>query len=470
MTTDIRTRVSLLARYAPLLAAGALIMGAVILCMFDSPSADDFYRASIRTADLLAYLNTSYHVHTGRWMELTLEVLCLSRTQLTRTYPLDLLSLLAVYAFALYAFFRAVFGGILSRPEQLGATATALALIIAGMPSIGQTIFWFSGAISSLLPFFCTLLLLAVLVSWSGRPATWRHGAATAVLALLIAGLHEMFALLLCMTLATGVMIMRATQLPGRRLWLWALSGAAVGTLIVVSAPGNSVRAADVSTGLPHVSVLKILENGVILFLRDVVSHWVLDLRLLAATVVFILHPAVQRLHPQWLRQGGRRVQLVVAAGWLLSIGVPLVATQLSMARLFELPGRTFDGLYCFFLLGWFTTVFVFSRGDSERDAPSSIGPAWAMVVLAGALLQSPNSLNIARDLTSKALPWRNALAARSLAIAHAQANHQLEVDVSSLAPLVPASFFYQDVIGTADNWRNRFVAQYYGLRQIKAH
>jgi hypothetical protein len=66
--------------------------------------------------------------------------------------------------------------------------------------------------------------------------------------------------------------------------------------------------------------------------------------------------------------------------------------------------------------------------------------------------------------------PWNAALAQRTRAIQAAKDENRLDLDVPSLTPLVPESFFYQDVLSDPKNWRNRDVANYYGFRTIVSH
>jgi hypothetical protein len=290
----------------------------------------------------------------------------------------------------------------------------------------------------------------------------------------MITGLHEMFAFTLCVTLGIGMLVTVSTHHPHRYFWIVAFVSAVIGTAVVVVAPGNYVRAADVTTGLPPASWLKITSYGSKLLLTEVLGHWLLDLKLMATTLIFVLHPTIRRLRPDWLSSLGTRGKLAVLAVWLITTTVPLVLTQVVVRSLFVLPGRTLDGLYLVFLLGWYATVFVFTRpADAGLPEKLPFGTGiylFASVILALSLVAAPNSMLMYHDLRSKVWPWKAALSMRMQAIHAAQAENRLDLDVPSLSPIVPASFFYQDVSANPKDWRNRDVAQYYGFRTIVSH
>jgi hypothetical protein len=73
-------------------------------------------------------------------------------------------------------------------------------------------------------------------------------------------------------------------------------------------------------------------------------------------------------------------------------------------------------------------------------------------------------------DLRSNVRPWKAALAVRMQAIQAAKDENRLDLDVPSLSPFVPESFFYQDVLANPKDWRNRDVANYYGFRTVVSH
>jgi hypothetical protein len=459
---------------SPIIATVLLFATTIALFFFDSPSTDDFLRGSIKLSDLPGYVLNEYLTHSGRWVELTLDVVTFSRNMLPTLYPFYLLALMGAYFASLYFFISRLLGTRVLATQRAAIASVFLVLFITGMNSIGQTIFWASGAVSSVLPVFGMLWLLGLLMSPVTKPTSGIRYSILVFLPLLITGLHEMFAFILCVTLGMGVVVTVATRHPHRNLWIAAFAGAVTGTAVVVVAPGNYVRAADVTTGLPSASWLKIISYGFRLFLSEVLDHWLLDLKLMATTLIFVLHPAIRRLRPVWLSALGAYGKFAVLAGWLITTTVPLILTQVALRSLFVLPGRTLDGIYLVFLLGWFATVFVFTRpahtGLQDKLPPGKGIYLFASVVLALSLLAAPNSKLMYHDLRSKAGPWKAALGMRTRAIQAAKAENRLDLDVPSLSPFVPESFFYEDVLANPKDWRNRHVAQYYGFRTIVSH
>lgn len=412
-----------------------------------------------------------YWWHTGRWVEITLDIAIFPRHVFPVTYPLYLVALISAYFASLFSFLSSVLGSKVSIVHRMSLAAIFLALFITRENSHGETVFWVSGAVSSTLPVFCTVYLLGWLISAPVKPASRIRCASLAFSSLLVAGLHEMFALTLCVTLGTGLIATAATRDPHRRLWGAAFAGAALGTALVLVAPGNYVRVSAVDSVAHLASRLEIISYGGGLLLHNVLNHWLLDLKLVAATAFFAWHPAIRKVCPTWLRDFRLHGKVAILACWLLTTILPLFLPQLVLSRVFVLPSRTFDGLYAVFLMGWFGTVFVFTRptyGSLEDEQALGRGTyRFASIVLAGALLQSPTCVAMYRDLRSNASPWKYALDERMRAIQAAKAENRLDLVVPSLSPVTPASYFYQDVIADPNDWRNKCVAKYFDLRTI---
>jgi hypothetical protein len=342
------------------------------------------------------------------------------------------------------------------------------------MPAIGEGVFWLTGELSSVLPVFGTIILMGWLISHSEEPTRGIHYAAAAGTAVLLTGLHEMFALILCILLATGALATVSSGHKDRRLWFVAFAAALLGFAIVSLAPGNRARAAIYFAGAPYASWPQVLSDGLRNILYYVIKTWFLDIKLLAATIFFVWHPVVRHLRPTWVYEFGLQARRSVLLGWILTTTLPFVLPGLMVSRIFYLPGRTLDGLYAVFLFGWFLTVFVFTRSINDHPQDELRLGTWshslAAVVLALSLLRADNSMTMYRDLRSNVAPWRAAMTNRLLTLQAARKQNQLDVVVPSLAPVIPVTFFYQDAQADPKYFCNICIAQYFGLKTVTAH
>ncbi len=483
----------------PLVATLCILGSALVLCLVASPSADDFCRAALRLSDLPTQVFSDYKTWSPRWAELTVAITLFPRHSFPFWYPHILIGLLSAYFATMYVGLSGLFGVDASTVTRAGFAAGFLALFAAGTPSIGETAFWASGEVSSVLPVFGSVCLFGLLLSsrMNRNQSIWSVGLCG--LTLFLTGMHEMYGVILSIALGMGVVATTITHHPNRWLWVNVFLAAAAGSALIVLAPGNQARAAVQFAGIPQVSWSEIIHDVGKSRFSSLFREWFLDVKLVAATLVFFWHPAVRRLCPAWLCRHTVLGRALVVSGWLLVMASSQVLPLLAVSRVFEFPGRTLAGLYAVFLICWFTTVFVFTRPryDEARDyeitlratireaatarrsltcrseearAPEvSLGHftrLFACIVFAASILQSPNTLTMYNDLRFKALPWRAAVAQR-IDILEARTQQHLDLSVPSLTPLKPRSFFYQDVGADPKHFTNICVAAYFGLNTV---
>jgi hypothetical protein len=462
-----------LANFALVIAVTCLLAMTLGLCFLASPSADDFCTASVRLHELPGAVVNAYKLWTGRWAEQSIDIAMFPGNGLAPLYPAVLIALIAAYFASVYCFVSNFLHTAASRVGRIQISVAFTALFIAGMASLGEGVFWASGAVSSVLPAFGAICLLGLLMSHIERPTRGVQYAGVAALSILVTGLHELFALILCILLGMGALATVSTRHTRSRLWIAAFISALLGSAIVFLAPGNRIREAMVFAGVPQSSWPQILYRGTHTFGDRVVMGWVPDVRLLAATLLFVWHPAIRHFYPTWVRQFRSRARLFVLSGFFLTMTAPFVLPGLIVSKVFfPLPGRTFDGLYAIFLFGWFSTVFVFTRparDPTQDEVVPRIRYRLACIVFALSLLWNFNSLTMYRDLRSKATPWRSAIAARVGALHAARAENRLDLVVASLAPVTPGSFFYQDAEADPKYFCNVCIARYFGLNTIVA-
>ena len=302
---------------ACLAGAGVLmtLATAFVLILYACPAADDLYRAGIiRTRSWYSEVALNYFIWSGRWSGIGLALVILPRVDIVRWYPILLGALVFFQALGLKTFWRMLLGGTVTRRQVLVLTAVTMAVLWASLPYPGETCYWITGGFENQLNISLSLLLIGglVLARWE-EMSRWRARAWTAGLSLLafgVTGMHEMIALMLCIVLATGTAIALKTRRSTHQGWAWvAVSlSALIGLAVVVVAPGNSIRS---SLYPKHGGMIHALEVAWGLAWQ-LLPSWVLDVRLLAATLVLVLNPSLARARAGGPRWGGISPKLVV--------------------------------------------------------------------------------------------------------------------------------------------------------------
>jgi len=452
-------------------AASLFLFGITMaLARFTAPSGDDYCRAACPIGTIPGKVALVYRYWAGRWGEESLDMAIFPLHSFPRVYPLFLAGLLVVFFAALCWFVSSLVGKTVRAGSCAGVAAILLAMFLAGMPNLQETVFWVTGAISSVLPVFGTACILGLLFSARAIPKLVRY-VCLVLACFCVTGLHELFAVVLCITLGIGTIATILTRHPRRWFWTVALLAATAGTAIVILAPGNKARALSQFAGIPPATWKQIVVAGVSNFGLHVLP-WFFDVKLLAATLLLAWHPAIRKLRPAWVCRHKWPLGLACLAGWLLNTTFPLFLPQLVNSQAFVLPPRTMDGVYATFLLGWFGTAFVFTRPAAAGERENHIGRltlAMVSLMLAISLLEAPNSLMMMRDLRLNAASWNAAVVKRMNIIERAQAENRPGVVVPKL-PEAPPSLFYIEAVPDPKAWPNVCFESYFGLKTFAVY
>ncbi len=465
---------------------------ATILAYYACPTGDDFTRAScIRTRPWYGeVVHIYFHGWTGRWAGIGLEYLVLRHIDMMRWYPLLIGSYLLVQAPALNVFWRMLLGSSVRRRDTLTLTAATMALLWASSPSTGERYYWFCGGIEAHLNISLALLLIGglVLTRWEelGRGRRSASIVGLAMFAFVITGLHELIALMLCLVLLTGTAVALKAGLSGPRIraWLVVTITALVGLAVVAYAPGNYLRAAYESGrnplhGRDHTLVtLQVAWAQV----RQQLPSWILDVRLLAATLALVLSPVLVRAQTGRHRWGGISPRAIVTALWLLVFaGMFLVPSFLLLA---PMPNQTLDAAYTLFVLAWITAVVVWTRSDAETERVTG-GPRAAMGrrlarsaalgVFGLSMLVTGNTSNGIIALRDRVPQnWKRMHVRRDRLILEARRRgvSQIDVPIRDFARTYLGDrtrvYAFWDISEEPTWWYNHFLSWYYGVNSIR--
>lgn len=212
------------------------------------PYADDLtYAVKGRERGLLERLGLEYRYWNGRYFSNILVLrnpIILGMEGGLTLYRLVPIVLMLLTVSAAYMALRAALSSLLSRLRSLLVAMSFLVLYIHLMPHAGEGLYWYTGAVTYLLPCIFMLLNVAVLFRWKSSRRFMRM-VLTSASALLIAaavGCNEVAMVHVLLVQAVALFIWWKSELRTLviGLLLWSMACAA----LVYFAPGNAVREA----------------------------------------------------------------------------------------------------------------------------------------------------------------------------------------------------------------------------------
>jgi hypothetical protein len=441
---------------------------AVTLFRYAHPLADDFARGyKGRAQGIVPSIVNEYFTWTGRWAACGLSYFLTTSFDIVRFYPLLLTIIPLALAAAVYLQLQASEIGA-TRRQRAALTAALLAVYWAGLPDPGDNFYWLTGSVDNVAGLVLSLLLLAGLIGFRARTPllSVAAGIGLSLLAVLATGFHEVFGLLLCVVLAGGTFRAWLARDPRRWSWTVCLAAALIGFLIVYIAPGNGARRAEFPLAANLGVTLQLtIKQGV-----SNVIPWILDIRLLAATILMLI------LAPHSLIERGRssrvttRDIIIVLLTWATAIFAAFAAVSWAIGM--KMAPRTLDGIYFIFLAGWFWVLVMVMRRFAERDEPLLIAAPLlrriAVAIFVVAMLLTGNTWKALQDLRGAAPVYSAAMNARYRSLAAAAARGERDVAVEPL-PQKPESFIkYFELREDPDYWENWSVAHYFGLNTVR--
>jgi hypothetical protein len=446
------------------LAHGVVAALAGALLLYAHPQIDDLARATrVRDHGILTSTMIEYTTWAGRWLGTGTSYAVSRFLDLRRHYALVLGVIPLVYLLALYSLVRSTLTSEVPRRLSLCFAASLMALLWTGLGTPGETFYWFTGAVENQLGIALPVVLVAWLLRMPPRdglsPSRWARLLAVAALALALPGLHELYGSILLLALAAGALIAASRRDARRAEWAVGALACAFGLAIVVLAPGNGVRLTDDPASRSTEVVARLLPHQAL----PLWGHWLLAPTLLAATLAFALHPVVRRLRPSWaVTQGSSWKWFIPSATLAVEVYVVLVCYWL---RGRPVAPRTLSAMYMILLLGWFATVFIWTR-SVEKEPPEIAGPV-ALAVFAAALLLSPNTRDAWQDLRWRAPAYDRALRQRDAFIEAAVARGDLFVSVPP-SPTEPVLFMHADLGNNPHDYRNYHYTRFYRLQSLR--
>ena len=463
-------------RPAARIALAALLLAAlsryVALSALVHPFADDFSYAAVgMRTDLLPRLLDEYRHWNGRWFS---NILVLRSPlvlgidpglALYRGVPLVLLGLTYGGLWALVA----ACGTALRRGDQALLAGGLLLLYLHLMPDLSEGLYWYTGAVSYLLPGALSLLVAAAWIRSARRH--WRLGwaatAAVGLLAVVASGCSELH----MMVMAAGHAALlglawrrqRAVPLPLAAVLLAVLAAA----FLMAAAPGNAVRGANFP--LRH-DALRTVGWAAVQSMRFAFT-WLSSPALLAASFIYLAGGETfhARIAGAFGPIGMKPWRLAAILGLTLfaAMALPYWATGLLGQH------RTVNAVLLVLLPGWFLLLSAVRVSLVEQGRwrwapwPSRMKPLAFAVLLASVLFTGSGGRVTGDLLSGRMARFDAALVDRYARIIGAQKAGARSMTLPALADQ-PRSLRYLDAGSDAEGWINRSLTGWLGAGSLR--
>lgn len=352
----------LVARNLLVIALVAAVILALIFYFFAWPGGDDL-RRFMRGQDRGVFGAVAYeYFHwTGRWAGIGLSYLLSSLVDLKPWYPALLIGISGCLIASVKCLVHALGEKLLAYRHSWAIAGVVFVVFWAGMQRPADTLYRMTAAIENILSVALGTAIVALLLRVRPKSAGLREavplGALVGVGTFITVGMHELYGSMLVLVLAVGTAQSFRLRSRSRMTWLLVTISGVVGLGLVVAAPGNYRRAAhigEISGGVGSLGdVLPVVIGQVV----HKFGEWLLDLRLVGATLLFLSGRPFSKERPTWPDRRRAYWEWVIPATggvailWGFSLPIFL--------RGGKAPPRVVDGLYLVFLLTWLACAYV---------------------------------------------------------------------------------------------------------------
>lgn len=312
------------------------------------------------------------------------------------------------FVFSVYFLAFTAGGRLLKLPRYVSALAGTLVLVLTSylMPTPHEFFFWLTGACNYTYVVSFLSCAAALLIRAFFQRRAWLRTVEVVLaclLAFFVGGSNHSTALFAAAALGVGLFLLllrRETRRTAATTVLPAFFFSALGLLLNVLAPGNSVRMDGLTQTSPPLAILYSLTN-----MLWKILEWSAGLPLIAAVLVF----------PLFLRSAAKTrfsfrypfAVLLLSFCVLASQYTPSLYAQSDLG-----PGRVSDCVYYFYLWWLFANLFYFSGWISRKFALYELCPKRKLVyfgaaivlsiaVIRPAMLQNANGIVCVRQFVS---------------------------------------------------------------------
>jgi len=437
------------------------------LSLFANPAADDYYDIIFRMhADFLQASCNQYMEWSGRYF---LNVLIWLNPLSYHNFFIYKLTPVLIILFSLvsiYYFIRALTKRIFSPLISLSAALLLLLLYLFQMPVLAQGIYWYSGSATYQTGIICSLLYFGLMADYFFEKYFFHknvHLLLACLILLISTGFNEVMSLLLMFFHFSVLLLLLANKKKIPKGLLATTIVCLAGLLIMLLAPGNSVRRSFYPEHHNFFHSLFFTFLQIIRFTFD----WITNLPFILSSLLLLVIVVMNKERFSFLR----RLNLItpgVAAYFLAGILFLCIFPAYWETNILG-QQRTVNVAYFFFLIAWFIFILVYSVSHSEYLVPLVIQireftmPAVLVVVLS--ICFTKNGYTVCTDLLyAKAMLFDREMNDRYEVLENS-GNRQKTVVVRPLQ-IKPVSLYVLD-LEDSSSWVNYCQAKYFGVTTI---
>jgi len=445
----------------------------VWLAAYIHPGADDFtYALTTQRDGYWRAFRDQYLMWNGRYTSNLFELAGPMVWRSLVWYRIVAVVVIAATFAAAFSIVRAVAGRAWTREQAVVCALGLTALDLAGLPALGENIYWYTSSATYQLSSVLILLQIALALPMLCRDARagWVRKAAAAVLLVAVSGMNEVAMLLIAGFYAVVAALGFVEQRPrAARTAAVMFGGVVAAGLAVWLAPGNAVRTAmyPVRHEVVRSAVLTMVQTA-----RFGVE-WATAGSLLLASILFLpLGAAIARADTA-LGSISRRGAVTLVAGAFATIPIAVFPPYWATGLLGQ--HRTIAVAYSMFLPLWFAALTALvsagwlpTPGGWLLDRRVRLAAA---VLLVASLAFTHNGYRVAVDLAyGRPAAFDRETSARDAALRTCGASHGRDA-TCLVAPIVtrPESLFVLDVSADPTDWVNAAYAAYFGVGRVIA-
>jgi len=444
---------------------GVLLLPYVALAAFAHPIADDFtYAFDTQRDGFWGAYRAQYASWNGRYASNVLELAGPMVWGSVPIYRAVAVGMLLGTIVAAYCLVRALTRGAWSRPQAAGAAVTLTAVFVAIVPSLGETIYWYTGTVtyqlSAILVVIQAATTIDALAGDNGLSSRVRLAIALVLLPLVV-GMNEVA---MAMIILFHASLLTIAAIEGRRR-VTAVAGAMLAVALASSlavwlAPGNAVRAAmfpvrhDLFRSLAQ-TALQTIRFGV---------TWTTSGPLVLASLLFLPLAGEVAERAPVIRAVTPVSAMAMAAGAVMTIPIATFPVYWSTGLLGQ--HRT-PSVACFvFVLLWFAALTGLVATGRLPAAAGYFGDrrlrAAAFVLLAASLAFTGNASVVAVDVArGRPFTFAREMTARYEALRDCATRARTPCALPPLSAR-PDSFYVVDVVDDPDSWINNAYRYYF--------
>lgn len=451
---------------ALLFAAIYVLLPFILLCLYNQPSADDYFSAvrdghtSFTTVLQDVYLNWS-----GRYFAVLVSRINPLLFHSFALYKLFAFIMLVIFVAALFILTRQAAGKYLNGTQTAVFTALLAMIYFTAAPSMAEAFYWFSGAWIYQLANVLSMLFIALLLAIQ-RTGNKAYVVLACLLAVCIMGCNEISLLAACFSTLVFTVGQYRVKGSWRKHYLAILITCFISAAAAVFAPGNFER-------LNHqqeysISIVWTLAGG--LSIAGVyVAQWLVQLFI--ASLLYI--PLLGRPMAVSMAAEGKFNSVNLKRGIIMFIAAFLFIQLFTVwAAGGSNIGRIENVIYLFFIGGYFylLQVYLVQRIKQGNEHPNT-NPVWYKMAT---LLFFVNLFDINNNITTawldvvsgKAKMYDTELTERAMLAQNCTKDTCLVPPLTTL----PKTIFFTDIKSNSDTsffWMNEAYSAYFGTGYI---